>query len=327
MAIYGLESTKEAKRLLKESNAADKRGDKKETAALVRQSLIIDPYASSADWEMLGEGPRIFSVRRRIRDMLRLCLDDMAPAARKYEASFEKDPNWKPKIFVFWAQGFENAPPIVQAAHEQLLKLHEPDEVVSLDMGNVRDWVEFPDYVWSRAEDNLTSFSDLLRAELLATHGGIWIDSTCIPAVRLHDKFEELTAGSGLFAFRKNQPEAISNWFLMAQPGNYNMRLLRDAIHLYWRVFDKSIYYFYFHQIFRFLYKLDPRFHALWNKGTMPRVEVHGLQARMHQALADQSVDELMALNFVHKLTYKVNREKLEPGSIFEAIENRTFFK
>ncbi|WP_346921291.1 capsular polysaccharide synthesis protein [Glutamicibacter creatinolyticus] len=326
MAIQGQIRIKESKRLIKESKLAERRGDLAEAKELIQASLRLDPFASQADWDLLQDGARVYRERRQIRDLVRFRLDDMAKAAKEYERDCEPTSDWKPKVFVFWAQGFDNAPPIVKAVHKELLRLHSPDELVVLDMSNVREWVTLPESIWQRAESDLTGFSDLLRLELLHIHGGIWADATCLPTERLQNSFGQLTEGSGFFAFQKNKTESISSWFLMARPGSYIVALMREAVHLYWRVFDKSVYYFYFHQIFRFLYRLDPRFNALWNKAVVPAVNPRAIHRSLTKEMDEVDKDKLLRASFVYKLTYKIKREDLPDNSVFEAVENGSFF-
>ena len=57
----------------------------------------------------------------------------MAPMARDakvFNAEYVVPEDWTPKIFVYWGQGFENAPEIVRFYHAELHRLHNADDIV-----------------------------------------------------------------------------------------------------------------------------------------------------------------------------------------------------
>lgn len=311
----------QARRLIKEGKRAEWAGNIDQAASLYRRALLLDPDTSHADWSMLESTPRSFPERRMIRGMLRTKLPKFTNSS--YLEAKGAAPLTAPKVFMYWGQGFEAAPPIVRSALRSALRHHEENDIVLLHDGNVRDWVDFPDHIWKIAETHRTAFSDLLRFELLANHGGIWADATCYPTADLTSKFNDMTEGSGFFAFGKGKPGVISSWFLASQPHSYIACMMRDAMRLYWNVFDRPITYFYMHQIWLQLYQLDDRFRAYADSipdlGINPRA-VHRAMLKDVDAV---DVDLLLAGSFVHKLTYKNPAEMVTESTVEHHMANR----
>ena len=89
--------------------------------------------------------------------------------------------NYNNKIWICWWQGIDNAPDIVKKCVRSICENAAPYEVVILDDSNYRNYVNIPDWMERKRNQGIitrTHFSDFLRLELLAEHGGIWLDST-----------------------------------------------------------------------------------------------------------------------------------------------------
>lgn len=108
------------------------------------------------------------------------------PQGYSLDNMIEKDcPLW-----VFWYQGFEQAPPLIKAIHRQLKRCTGSHKVVSLDKSNLAQYVQFPDFIWEKVKSgviSLTHLSDLVRMSLLSEYGGYWIDSTVLLSRPLPD--------------------------------------------------------------------------------------------------------------------------------------------
>lgn len=83
-------------------------------------------------------------------------------------------------IWVFWLQGFKNAPEVVQDCFRSLKQHAGGHPVIALDNDNMWRYVDIPDYVWEKYRNGVITssfFSDVLRFLLLEKHGGIWVDA------------------------------------------------------------------------------------------------------------------------------------------------------
>ena len=84
-------------------------------------------------------------------------------------------------IWICWFQGGNNMPPIVRECYYSVKRhagLH-PVNLITID--NYKEYVTIPKYVISKLDNkeiSYTHFSDIIRNNLLADHGGIWLDAT-----------------------------------------------------------------------------------------------------------------------------------------------------
>ncbi|MDQ0849760.1 hypothetical protein QFZ65_001698 [Arthrobacter sp. B3I9] len=310
----------EARRLLRGGKIAERAGDLKEAKNLYRRGLILDPNASPADWDLLEETPRLFRERRALYSLLAIRVEDMSRACRLESKQDHEVPPSNPLTFVYWGQGFSSAPPIVQACYRQAQQLHASSEIVFLDDSNLHDWVTFPPHVTDISNISRAAFSDVLRFELLAKYGGIWMDATCMPMKRMQDVYPELVAGSGFFAFGKDKPGLISNWFLASEQGNYITRMTRDALKLYWGTYDRPITYFFMHHLFMYLYRLDDRFGSLWDKATVRPDDPRAVNRSMLKEQEEVNLGVLLSGSFVHKLSHKYGPDVASPTSVQQAL-------
>lgn len=225
----------------------------------------------------------------------------------------EPTPADSPYIWQCWLQGEQQAPPVVQRCLASVRRYKRPEQVqVIVTADNYTDYVDLPDYIvekWKTGIITNTHFSDILRVNLLAKHGGYWIDATCL----LMGPLPEWTVQKPVFMFHSHGEFAytlIQSCFLYSRPSTYLMCRWRDTIHSYWRSENTLIQYFLLHLTFRALMDGDPLFREAYQQIDYHSDEpMHLLLNAMRQGLP--VTDELMvqAANalFVQKLTYKAS--------------------
>ena len=140
-------------------------------------------FIKSLFWQIINSIIKIcleiFVFNRRIRRILK---GDFAKFyLHKYvnyavKKPFEtKEVNEPYRIWQYWEQGLENAPEIVRACLDSVVK-HNPDiERVIISPKNVREYVNIPEFIYKLKEKGiikLAQFSDILRTYLLVEHGG-----------------------------------------------------------------------------------------------------------------------------------------------------------
>ncbi len=120
----------------------------------------------------------LYSKRKHrcILDYLETRYSNLLPAALTYEETTKPLPVW-----VFWYQGRENMPPVVEMCFRSVLKNACGRPVYLLHKDNMQDFVRLPDYILrkvERKEITVTHLSDILRLCLLSEYGGHWLDAT-----------------------------------------------------------------------------------------------------------------------------------------------------
>ncbi len=86
-------------------------------------------------------------------------------------------------IFVFWWDGFANAPTVVLLCLASIQKHHPDCCIIPIDKDNFKDYTDIhPQILQAFYADKVSvqTFSDILRFNLLKNNGGIWIDATIL---------------------------------------------------------------------------------------------------------------------------------------------------
>ncbi len=218
-------------------------------------------------------------------------------------------------IFVYWGQGFDQAPPLVRACVAALSANNPGERVHLLTDADLAYYVDVPEDLAVALAGNKTHFSDLLRLLLLEKFGGIWVDGTCFVAEPLRPHIDGALAKGSVFAFNYHGPY-LSSWLLAARPGSYVMHLWRAAVFLWWEKRAELIDYFLLHHFFEMLHHLDPRFRAEWDEGLrLSSRPPHVLQTEMLQPYAPEQFREILAGSFAHKLRYKYQPHEVTSDS------------
>ena len=139
-------------------------------------------------------------------------------------------------IWILWWQGFDEAPELVQRCLGSWRTLNPGWTVVELDSRNVSQYVSLDQVLGEgRTDVSMQARSDIVRINILAAYGGVWVDATCLCRASL-DSWLDRYMTSGFFAFRKpGRDRLLSTWFLAAVKGNYLVAGYRDRVNSYWR--------------------------------------------------------------------------------------------
>lgn len=162
-------------------------------------------------------------------------------------------------VWVFWWQGEDKAPAIVQRCIASIRKNAGAHPVQVIDQWNYAQFVSIPAHIEEKRERgviSLTHFSDYLRMALLAAHGGLWLDATIYVAGDLQQAFRD-----PIFTVRNPGRDEgnISgwNWSVFGISGNRQyilFCLVRDLLDAYWHGSDHLIDYYIFDYMIRLVY-------------------------------------------------------------------------
>ncbi|MGH3341429.1 MAG: capsular polysaccharide synthesis protein [Carbonactinosporaceae bacterium] len=273
-----------------------------------RTGLARTPNATRLDHQLLADNHRRFPARRRIARFVETHLDDIRARALESQ-SVAATP---PRVYVYWARGIDDAPPVVRRCHRELLDHHAPEQVVVLDETSLPRYVDIPDDIRRKVGSNWIKLSDIIRLELLSNYGGVWIDATCLVRTGVLDVITDLLP-SGFFAFRRSS-RWPATWLLASEPNSDTIALWRQAQYTYWRHFDRPIDYYILHHIFEALCHVDGEFRARWEETpALSAQPAHAFKQAMHDPYEVGRFRFLLDGSFVHKLTYK--RARYEEGS------------
>ena len=219
-----------------------------------------------------------------------------------------------PIIWTIWLQGMDNAPAVVQKCYHSMCKHITDRPIVVITEDNYKDYVTFPDYIMEKYEKGIISkvhFADLLRVELLAQHGGTWMDGTVFCSSTPSQKY--LLDGE-LFLFQMLKPgldghsRALSSWFMTAHAGNPIILLTRALLHKYWQTHNYAVEYFILHDFMQMAIEAYPQ---VWRKVVpFSNATPHILLLRLFDPFDSAVWEGIQAQTSIHKLSYKFTPEQ-----------------
>lgn len=269
-------------------------------AALVHDTKL--PFDGAA---LLDSDVTSFGARRELGIFLAEHLSQIRVQAehrlaRPVSSTFDQP------IFIYWAQGFDVAPPVVKACLAALRANHPESSVHELSLANIGAYVDMPEDVAAALEGDHQHFADLLRMLLLEKFGGIWVDATCLVTEPLRPHVDRALAKSSVFAFTYTGPYLV-NWFLASRPGSYLMHLWRAASFLWWEKRGEIVDVLLHHHIFEMLHRLDDRFRTEWDAGLrLNATPPHALQAVLFRPYDQEMFQTITEGAFVHKLRHQL---------------------
>lgn len=235
---------------------------------------------------------------------------------------------YNPIIWTIWLQGMEAAPAIVQKCYASMQQHITDRPIVVITEDNFRNYVTFPDYIMEKYEKGIISkvhFADLLRIELLAQHGGTWMDGTVFCSGRITQQY---MLDSELFLFQMLKPgldghsRATSSWFMTAHAGNPIILLTRTLLHRYWKKYNHAVEYFILHDFMQMAIDAYPQ---VWSKVVpFSNSTPHILLLRLFEPFDSAVWEGVSAQTSIHKLSYKFEPEKAQlTGTYYHEILNK----
>ena len=229
--------------------------------------------------------------------------------SKRYEPQYKKEEmNTSNYIWICWLQGIEQSPEVVRACLNSVKKNCKGKEIIFLDENNLDNFINLPDYILTKWKQGIISnaqFSDIVRADLLTSFGGVWIDATVFLTAPIDDYINE----ADLFAFRttfndsKEAPILISSWFISSKKNNPIITETRRLLLEYWKEHNVLINYYLFHLFFSMVIRSFPN---EWeNVPRQTNGNSHLLQFRLNEKYEENEFSNLCKLTNIHKLTYK----------------------
>lgn len=219
----------------------------------------------------------------------------------------------KNAVWVYWKQGVENAPIIVQKCIESIKK-YAGDSCIVLDENNLSDYLQFPEYVYEKHKNGNISdaaFSDLIRLSLLDFYGGTWIDAT----VFLTGEIPKYILESKLFMFQDSfglieNPARFPNWFIHSEKNNQVIKKVKNISFEYWK-HEKYVKEYLFEYIIMNI--ILEKENDLLDEMPYVSSEYTGLLLKkLDKKNTDFIWKHIQELTNIHKLTYKLNKEFLD---------------
>lgn len=195
-----------------------------------------------------------FFYKKKHKVILKYLADQYKKVVQKYDAidqSMEKISPTDP-IWVFWYQGFDQAPILVQQCLRSLKKNAGNHPVIELNQNNFMEYVEIPEYIIKKfdvGKISVTQFSDILRVSLLEKYGGCWSDATIYYDHWIHEDLQDLSWYSLKLSPKNKDPRYVSDYlwsafFQICGKNSIVAQYMKDMFYSYWKEHDVMIDYF-----------------------------------------------------------------------------------
>ncbi len=231
-------------------------------------------------------------------------------------------------IWIYWFQGFDSAPSIVTRCVQSWRTLNPDYNIRLLDSTSIKDYLDMSEVLYSDRvlKSSLAAQSDLIRINLLAKHGGVWVDSTlmCMQPI---DRW--LEPHCSFFAFSNPGPDRmLSSWFLSTDGSSHIIKEWKAASHQYWSTWRWRRKYYWFHYLFGTLYRSDTEFKREWDAAQKIEASKAHVLTPFRQKFFEEATEERVAsLHAAHplvlKLTYKCIKDGYPKGSMIDYLLNK----
>lgn len=224
-------------------------------------------------------------------------------------------------IFICWLQGIDNAPELVKNCFNSV-KYHCKDKnIVVIDDKNYKEYTSLPDYIINKWNDGIISntfFSDILRINILARHGGLWLDATTYLTAPLPDYI----FSNEFFVYRNGFFELddinMASWLIYSKPNNLLLLKTQALIFKYWTEHNYLRQYFLFHLFFKMVsdtypdeYKKIPYYNHIDN---------HIFAEELFDEYDEKRFNQIKDITSIHKLSNKLEMSKNQENSYYSKL-------
>ena len=264
--------------------------------------------------------------------IIRILNENQGEIFRKYESSWTNGEQVEnPPIFVFWYQGFNNAPPVVKCYHNALLRHCGKHPVITVDKENVSDLIDLPSYIYEKLDERiitLTHFSDIVRFSLLEKYGGLWLDGTILTTKDIDEKIFSFP----YFTLRVDASErqftkflGLNRWCGFCCGGYKGSSLfsaMKELFLSYWDSNNVLLDYFLIDIYMECLYRCNAHMRELIDACTaFPREKIFFIAENLYEDFSQNIVEKYKRLNpSFSKCTYKLKEERIKENCLIERI-------
>lgn len=271
--------------------------------------------------------------------MLRFIEKDFSDIIEKYRNLYdeqkehsENSSTENANIWIFWWQGYENAPPIVKKCINSTRKNAGAHPVILLTKENWQEYADIPEYITGKVESgaiSLTHFSDILRMVLLADHGGLWLDATIFVSKEIPGYCFSLP----YFSIHYNNPEskiAKGKWTGFCQGAKKNSVVhcfCRDIFFAYWKKYSKLADYFLIDYAMLAGYRNIPEFKKLVDAIPFNNQGVKELDRHFNDKFSSEIFSSILENSVFFKLNWKREYKEKTDGkqTIYSWFMENTF--
>lgn len=218
-------------------------------------------------------------------------------------------------IWVFWWQGKNKMPIIVQKCYESVIKYSNGANVVLITKDNYFQYLDIPDIMIYKLNKGIichAHFSDVYRVCLLEKYGGLWLDAT----IFVTSPIEQEIFNKDFYTMKKNPSDGMffntkySSFCFACKPHNILFRNLKTLLLAYIENDKYFVDYFTLDYFIRMVCDEIPEC-----KNMMDRLEYNNpnqlsIQLNFDKKFDKKEYEKWLGTTSFHKLTYKGKHNK-----------------
>ncbi len=249
-----------------------------------------------------------------------------------YVSDFDEKQSEQINVWIFWWQGLENAPELVKKCIDLMKKNFNSENysIKIITQDNIKEFCNFPEYIYKKVENKsitLTHFSDLIRANLLYSYGGLWIDSTVLV---LENVEEDIFKNVNFFTIKYvEQSDKIVNsrwtgFFLYSKKGYNLFKFMNDFFLNYWEKNDYLIEYLLIDFVIALFYEKNEEFRKDLDSIPVNNSHIWCLLRELNKPFIEDDWNKFTIDTKFFKLSYKTSINK---GNLMESLNgNKTYW-
>lgn len=238
-------------------------------------------------------------------------------------------------IWLCWWQGETQMSPLVRECYNRIKHFNPDKRVILITEENMEQYVSFPSYILEKFRKGIiskTHMTDLLRAELLVRHGGVWMDATVYSFGPVPEHFYRKTLYTAKCQYDKKDLNVSRNrwtsfFWVSPWPEHIFFRFLSDFWREYWKDQETLIEYLLIDYVIDLGYRTIPLI-----RRELDAVDVNGcgvnlwmLLRKLRDDYSPELIERIRQENWIQKLSYKgeeFNQKKaLHPErSVYKAL-------
>jgi len=168
-------------------------------------------------------------------------------------------------IWLLWFQGWDdNTPWLVKKVRESW-EFHNPDwNIELLTKENIGSYIDEKLIAYDTTQ---MALSDIIRLNLLATHGGVWADATMLCMRPLEDWLYDALQPCGFWMYHGKEAYAPTSWFIISMHQSTLIQKWTNKTNEYWKSGNNAEgNYFWMDSLFNKLCETDSDFLNQWRK-------------------------------------------------------------
>lgn len=229
-------------------------------------------------------------------------------------------------IWVCWFQGVTQMPESVGYCFESIKKNSGNAKVQLITLDNYLQFVTLPEYIIDKVDRgniSLTHFSDILRCNLLADYGGIWIDASLLLTGKL--QIPSLPFFSIKLRRPKNDYSFVSDYrwvagFMGGAKGNVLHSFMKDVFNAYWKTETILIDYFLVDYVIALAYKNIPVVKKMIDDVPFSNEDFYYLEANLFNPVNKMELEQVLKRSWIFKIGYKGFPLKKSDNSLYKYL-------